>query len=224
MIKPRLHTTLNVLFFCVLLYCPVLLFAQTAGNPAEISRQTIDEVVDDMLRNEAVYKADRDRLYGMVTRRLMPRFNFNAMTRLAMGRYWNQASPEQKTALVDEFRTLLVRTYTNVLFTNIDEVYSYRDANISVDTSATMPNGDATVEVKIIGNSKKPVLVSLRMRRDGEDWKVIDVAANGVSLVVTYRTSFMREANLSGIEGLIKSLAGKNRANADRQQKNPPPQ
>lgn len=176
----------------------------------------VNEVIDDMLRNEALYASDKRKLDEMVMRRLLPRFNFRVMTQLAAGRYWREASHEQKATLVNEFRTLLVRTYTNMLFNNIDKVYSYLDTSVAIGSSTTLPNGDATVGMKITGNTNEPISVTLRMRRDGEDWKVIDVSANGVSLVVTYRASFAREANLSGIEGLIKSLADRNRANSSK--------
>lgn len=201
-----------LLIFILLLFTAGHLAAQSA-DPVAISRTTINEVVEDMLQNEAVYRADKSKLDAMVQRRLLPRFDFNSMTQLAVGQFWRQASPAQKKTLVDEFRKLLVRTYTNVLFSNIDQVYAYRDASFVVDSSRTMPNGDVVVEVKISGRGKDPVLISLRLRSKANDWKVIDVSANGVSLVVTYRTTFAREANQTGLDGLIKSLLDKNRSN-----------
>ena len=207
---------LNTLLFCVLVTIAGNLPAQTNTNdPVEITRMTVDEIIDDMRSNEAVYTSDRVQLDAMVERRLLPRFNFNVMTQLAVGKYWAQASPEQKNKLTDEFRTLLVRTYTNMLFSNINMVYENRNGTVSTGKSSMTPNGDAIVEVVVTRQSGEPLSLSLRMRRDREDWKVIDISADGISLIVNYRASFTREASLSGIDGLIKSLVDKNLANSN---------
>lgn len=210
----RYFSPVNYLLFWLTVSVAGSLPAQnTASDPDEITRMTVDEIMDDMRRNEALYTRDHSQLDQMVEKRLLPLFNFNAMTQLAVGKFWLQANPEQKERLVREFRTLLVRTYTNMLFANLDKLYSYRDARITTGSSRTLPNGDAIVDVKISNPGREPVLLAIRMRRDREEWKVIDVSANGVSMVVSYRAGFARQANQSGVEGLIKSLVDKNRAN-----------
>lgn len=184
------------------------LSAQTSANdPAEITRQTVNEVMTDMKQNEAVYSKDNEKLNAMVQQRLLPRFNFNVMTQLAVGRSWMQATPEQKSALVNEFRSLLVRTYTNVLFGSRNESTTIR----STDTTS---QGDVSIGMEVSNPTGDPVTLTLRMRKDKTDWKVIDVSVNGVSLIVNYRTTFSREIQQSGVDGLIKSLVTKNRENA----------
>ncbi len=151
----------------------------------------------------------------MVEKQLLPRFNFDVMTQLAVGKYWSQATPEQKASLVKEFRTLLVRSYSNMLFSNINKLYSHRNEKASVDSHSMTPNGDAIVEMEFDSETSEPVLLVLRMRRDRDDWKVIDVSFSGISLIVNYRASFTREISRSGIDGMITSLINKNRENKE---------
>ncbi len=194
---------------CIACQVPINLYAQqNANDPAAITRQTVDEVMNDMRMNESVYASDRAILNAMVEQRLLPRFNFNVMTQLAVGRSWSQATPEQKSSLQNEFRTLLVRTYSNVLFTSRNETATIKSSN-------TTPQGDVTIAMEVSHATGEPVALAFRMRKDNADWKVIDFAVNGASLVVNYRTSFSSEISKSGIDGLIKSLAEKNRNNSE---------
>lgn len=197
-----------VLLSCLLLPAGVSLHAQAAGDPVQLTRQTVDEVMADMKTNEAVYEADRAALDAMVQRRLLPRFNFAVMTQLAVGRSWAQASPEQKTVLQNEFRTLLTRTYTNVLFGS-------RNEKVSIRSNKTSEQGDVIVELEVSSPSGEPVVLAFRQRGTQGEWKVIDVSVDGVSLIVNYRTSFAREISQSGIDALIRSLQQKNRENSE---------
>ncbi len=202
----------NMPVFIVILFTALVwstgLSAQTIPNdPAEITRQTVNDVMTDMKQNEDVYSNDRGKLNAMVQERLLPRFNFNVMTQLAVGRSWAQASPEQKSALENEFRNLLVRTYTNVLFGSRNETTTIR----STDTSS---QGDVSIGMEVSNPTGDPVNLNLRMRKHDADWKVIDVSVNGVSLIINYRTTFSREIQQSGVDGLIQSLVTKNRENA----------
>lgn len=200
---------------CITLARP--LTAQTDDiDPVAITRMTVDEIMADMRSNEELYTSDRVKLDAMVEKRLLPRFNFEVMTQLAVGKYWSQASPEQKALLTKEFRTLLVRTYSNMLFSNINKLYSNRNETATVGSSTVSPNGDAIVEVELDSQNSEPVTVVLRMRRDRTDWKVIDVSFSGISLIVNYRASFIREIGASGLDGMIASLARKNLANSTK--------
>lgn len=184
------------------------LHAQPVTDPVELTRQTVNEVMADMKANESVYSADRASLDAMVQERLLPRFNFTVMTQLAVGRAWTQASPEQKTALENEFRTLLTRTYTNVLFGNRNETTTIR-------SNSKTAQGDVTIGMEVSNPKGEPVMMIFRMRNSNGEWKVIDVSVNGVSLIVNYRTSFAREIGQSGLDGLIGSLQQKNRNNSE---------
>lgn len=177
-------------------------------DPVELTRQTVNEVMTDMKTNESVYSSDRASLDAMVQQRLVPRFNFTVMTQLAVGRPWAQATPEQKTTLENEFRALLTRTYTNVLFNSRNETTKLRSNNKTAQ-------GDVTIELEVSSAKGEPLMLTFRMRQKDNEWKVIDVSVNGVSLIVNYRNSFAREINQSGIDGLIRSLQQKNRTNSE---------
>ncbi len=196
----------------LLVCCSFLSFVvhaqQNENEPTAITHQTVNDVITDMRANEALYSSDNTKLIAMVEQRLLPRFNFNVMTQLAVGRPWNQASAEQKTTLQNEFRTLLVRTYSNVLF-------SKRNETTTIKSSNTTAQGDVNIDMEVSSSAGEPVKLALRMRADNGDWKVIDVTVGGVSLIVSYRTSFTSEISKSGIDGLVASLAEKNRKNME---------
>ena len=183
------------------------LHAQTI-DPVELTRQTVNEVMTDMKTNESVYSSDRASLDKMVQERLVPRFNFTVMTQLAVGRPWTQATPEQKATLENEFRALLTRTYTNVLFNSRNETTTIR-------SNSKTAQGDVTIEMEVSNPKGEPMLLTFRMRENKGEWKVIDVSVNGVSLIVNYRNTFAREISQSGLDGLIKSLQQKNRTNSE---------
>jgi phospholipid transport system substrate-binding protein len=127
------------------------------------------------------------------------------MTALAMGRDWNKASPEQKKRLSDEFRTLLVRTYSNALT-------SYRDQTIRYKPSK-MQSGDTDVLVKteIVQPGSKPVQLDYSLEMQSDGWKVYDVIVAGISLVTNYRDTFNQEVRSNGVDGLIQMLSTKNK-------------
>lgn len=194
-------------FVAAALLATASVWAQPA-DPVELTRQTVNEVMADMKANEAVYSSDRSKLDAMVQERLVPRFNFTVMTQLAVGRPWAQASPEQKKSLENEFRTLLTRTYTNLLFNSRNETTTIR-------SNSTTPQGDVTIELDVSSAKGEPFMLTFRMRQSNNEWKVIDVSVNGVSLIVNYRNTFSREISQSGIDGLIKTLQEKNRTNSE---------
>ena len=132
------------------------------------------------------------------------------ITQLAMGKNWSLAGPEQKKSLVREFRTLLVRTYSNSL-TN------YRDEVIKVTPTSVSPQDTrATVKTQVIqGGGKQPVPIDYSMERKGNNWKVYDVTVAGVSLVTNYRGTFNNQVRDGGVDGLITALVEKNASNAE---------
>jgi phospholipid transport system substrate-binding protein len=144
----------------------------------------------------------------LVEDKILPLFDFDRMTRIAMARNWRLASPEQQAALVVQFRTLLVRTYSTALSEYRDQEIEYRPLRgVAGDT-----------EVLVRSFLRRPGTEPLTIDYDMEDglagWKVFDVKIAGISLVLNYRESFAAAVRSGGIEGLIKSLADRNRQNA----------
>ena len=137
---------------------------------------------------------------------MLPHFNFNSMTQLAMGQNWKSATPEQRKQLVDAFRTLLVRTYASALAAYSEQKFDYRPLR------AKPTDTDVTVQVRVIQPGAQPVPLDYSMEKTPSGWKVYDVIVGGVSLVANYRSEFSAVVRNSGIDALIKDLQTKNRA------------
>lgn len=168
--------------------------------PDELIKSTVHDVLDIINKDKRANDASQKKLLEFIDARVLPNFNFEHMTRLAVGRPWRTATPEQKTALIAEFRTLLVRTYTKA-FT------AYKD--VSVDTKpVTVPDGttEVTVKTTILRPGAPAIPVNYEMEKTATGWKAFDVTVEGVSLVATHRGSFAEKVQQSGIDGLIKSL------------------
>lgn len=173
--------------------------------PDELIKSTVDEVIAILKQDDGIKAGDEDRILSLVREKILPHFNFTRMTQLAMGRHWRNASPEQKRVLVREFRTLLVRTYSNSLS-------DYRDEVIQVSPTKVNPD-DARIAVRakvIRGRGRESVPIHYSMEKTSDSWKVYDVTVAGVSLVTNYRGSFNSQIRDGGVEGLIATLSERN--------------
>jgi phospholipid transport system substrate-binding protein len=182
-------------------------FAQDA-TPDELVRKSTTEVLGMLKADKELAAGDPAKVEKLANEKILPYFNFQRMTQLAVGRSWREATDSQKTALIDEFRRLLVRTYSASLS-------QFKNQNIDVKPLKLTPS-DTEVVVKTLiaqpGAQSIPIDYSMEKTNDG--WKVFDVLIDGVSLVTNYRSSFSTEIKNSGIDGLVKSLADRNAKNA----------
>lgn len=178
------------------------------------------EAPDDLVRRNtqdvlAAIKADKDLAAGnqkkiekLAEEKILPYFNFSRMTQLAVGRNWRDATDAQKKALTDEFRTLLVRTYSTSLS-------QFRNQTIEVKPlKLAAADTEVVVKTQVVQPGGQPIPIDYSMERTANGWKAFDVLIDGVSLVTNYRSSFNTEIQKSGIDGLIKSLADRNAKNA----------
>lgn len=172
--------------------------------PDALIRDTAQEVVAIVKQDADIKAGNQKKILALVDAKVLPHFNFTHMTQLAVGKYWRQATPEQQKALVAEFRSMLVRTYTNA-FT------LYRDQKIEVKP-LKMAAGDTEtiVNSRIIKSGGQPTAVDYKMEKTADGWKVYDVIIEAVSLVTNYRGQFATTIQQSGIDGLIKELSGMN--------------
>ena len=189
----------------------VTFLAGTAGiavadiAPDVLARNTTEEVLE-ILRNNKDIRSDPKKVTELVEAKILPNFDFTKMTRLAVGKGWRQASPEQRETLVTEFKNLLVRTYGTSLTQYKNETVEFKP--VKIEPTAT----DVTVKSQINrAGGGQPVAVDYSMEKTTNGWKVYDVTIEAVSLVTTYRGSFADEVQRSGIDGLIASLQQKNR-------------
>ena len=195
-------------FLLSLVLATVPLFCSTAfaiTDPADIVRDTTQEVLNRVASDRDNLEANPDELFKLVDEVILPNFDFERMSRWVLGKHWRGATAEQQQRFVHEFKTLLVKTYAKALF-------NYSGEELVVQP-VTAKDGAKTVTVKTElvrpgANSSIPINYKMHVR-DGR-WKVFDVAVDGVSLVSTYRSSFAAEVRRSGIAGLIDTLLSKN--------------
>jgi phospholipid transport system substrate-binding protein len=189
-------------------------FALTAASAQDAPDQIVKKAADDVI---AAIKNDKDVQAGNLARvatlaeeKVLPFFDFARMTRLAMGRNWAQATPEQQTNLTKEFKTLLVRTYSTALA-------QYRNQTIEVKPLKLDPKDtETTVRTLVQGGAGGGIPIDYSMEKQANGWKVIDVLVDGVSLVTNYRSAFNDQIKKDGVDGLIKGLAARNSANAKK--------
>ena len=186
----------------------LLIPAAQAQQPAPdiLVKSITEEVVAILKKDKDIQAGDTKKAADLIQTKVVPHFNFLRMTRIAMGRNWRVASPEQQKILADEFKTLLVRTYSTAIANYREQQIDYKPLRAKPeDTEVTVRS-----DVKPSGSSQ-PVSIDYEMEKTPDGWKVYDVKVGGVSLVTTYRDTFAGEVREHGVDGLIKSLSTKNR-------------
>jgi len=181
-----------------------------APSPDVLVRNTTEEVLT-IVRNDKDIKAGKvDRIVDLIEEKVAPHFDFVRMTRLAVGRAWRDATPAQREALIKEFRSLLVRSYSAAFTAYTGVSVEYRPFRFNPgDTEATVQT-----LIKLPGGAE-PVTVDYDMALTPAGWKVYDVRVAGASLIINYRNLFAVEIDRGGIDGLIKSLINRNSANTN---------
>jgi phospholipid transport system substrate-binding protein len=177
--------------------------AQELG-PEELVKKITEDVLAAIKSDKQLAAGDKDRALKLAEEKILPHVDFEEATRLAVGRAWSQASPEQKKKLVNEFRSMLVRTYSNA-------IEAYQGQTMKVMPSRVKPGDtEATVRNQFVRQGGKPVPIDYQMRKTDKGWKIYDITVEGISLVLTYRSEFDAVVKQEGIEGLIKRLGQKN--------------
>ena len=198
------------IYFGVVVLLSTLLLAPTTWaavtGPDTLVDNTAQEVLTIIRQDKGIKPGRKVRLLNLVEAKILPHFDFNHMTRLAMGKNWSKAAPRQQQEIANQFRTLLVRTYYKAL-----SVYS--DHTIKVTpTKDIAGNTNVTVKTQAIqNNGHHTVTINYSMEKTSNGWKVYDITVGGISLVINYRGSFNSQIRRGGIEGLLKTLSDKNR-------------
>ncbi len=178
--------------------------ALAAAGPERLIRDTSEKVLAEIKNNADTYKSDPQNIYRLVDNVVLPHFDFNAMTDLALGRYEKDVNAEQKPAIVAEFRQLLVRTYSSALLEYTDQKIIY----LPMEGSEADGKVVVRTEIEQAGGFPIPIHYTLRLGDDG--WKVFDISVDGVSLVTNYRSSFARAISKNGVDGLLQTLKERN--------------
>jgi phospholipid transport system substrate-binding protein len=188
------------------------LFSVTAGAsdlaPDVLVKNVTNDVLDTVRKDKDIQNGNSKKTLELVETKILPHFNFPRMTQLALGREGRQATPEQMKILVDEFRNLLVRTYSKALT-------EYRNQEINFKPfKMAAADADVKVRTEVKQSGGKPVQIDYYLEKANAGWKVYDIEVGGVSLVTNYRSSFAQEIQKGGIDGLIRSLQAKNKTGA----------
>ncbi|MGH8832445.1 MAG: MlaC/ttg2D family ABC transporter substrate-binding protein [Polaromonas sp.] len=184
-------------------------FVRAAADeaPDALIKRVSAEVLDSIKSDKAVQAGDMTKVIALVDSQVMPNVNFTRMTASAVGRNWRQATPEQQKRLQEEFKTLLIRTYSGALS-------QVKDQSLNVKPLRAAPTDtEVVVRTEVLGRGD-PVQLDYRMEKTATGWKIYDLNVLGVWLVETYRTQFAQEINARGVDGLIASLVQRNKSNA----------
>jgi phospholipid transport system substrate-binding protein len=189
----------------ILFAASLALSAQAQEAPDVLVKRVAEDVLQTIRGDKDLQAGNQAKVKQLIESKLAPNFDFTRMTALAMGKNWRSATPEQQKVLTDEFRTLLVRTYSGALS-------NYRDNTMDYAPLRSNP-GDTEVIVRtsVRRPGQAPVQIDYSMAKTPDGWKAYDVIVAGVSLVTNYRDEFNDAIKNSGVDGLIKMLADKNK-------------
>ena len=185
--------------------------ASEEAPDALIKRLSVD-VLENIKSDKTIKAGDTNRIIALVDAKILPNLNFQRMASFAVGPAWRQATPEQQKRLQDEFKILLVRTYSGALA-------QVSDQTIVVKPLRAAPEDTEVVVRTEIRGRGDPIQLDYKLMKtpgEGSGWKVYNLNVLGVWLVETYRSQFAQEINAKGIEGLIATLVERNKANAKK--------
>jgi len=180
-------------------------FARAQEAPEALIQRVSTEVIDAVKADKAIQAGDVGRINALVDAKVMPSVNFQRMTASAVGRFWRDATPEQRKRLQEEFKTLLVRTYAGALT-------QVRDHVVQLKPMRSKPEDTEVVVRTEVRGRGEPIQLDYRLEKTDASWKIYDVNVLGVWLVEQYRNSFAQEIGARGIDGLIGALAEKNKS------------
>ena len=173
--------------------------------PDALVKSITTEVIGIIKQDKDIQAGNPKKIADVVEKRILPHFSFARMTQIAVAVNWRRATPEQQKALTEEFKTLLVRTYSNALSLYRDQVIDFKPLRMKPDDT------EVTIKSDIKQKGAQPVTLDYDMEKTPSGWKVFDVKVSGVSLITNYREDFAAQVRESGIDGLIKTLVSKNR-------------
>ncbi len=193
---------LIALVFATLLAATV----QAQEAPDVLVKQVTEEVLDIIRKDKDIQNGSAKKVIELVDAKVIPHFNFKHMTALAVGKDWRKASPQQQEQLAVEFKTLLVRTYSNALTGYKNQKVVYKPFKMNAG------DVDVLVRTEVQQPGNKPVQLDYSLEKLDAGWKVYDVSVAGISLVTNYREQFGQEVRNGGIDGLIKAISTKNKS------------
>lgn len=186
------------------------------SDPVDFVRQTSERLLAASAAQASEKQAQPGRLYQIIEEIVLPRVDFDRMSLWVLGRYWRDASPEQRRRFGSEFARLLVRTYAAAVreLSGVEVRYLPTRQGASED--------DVIVRTQVSGGGRSPFRIDYRVRRGSGVWKVYDISVEGVSLIASYRKSFRDEVRKGGLDRLIEELEARNRSASEDSSARPP--
>jgi len=173
--------------------------------PDALVAKTTDEITSTLRAEQDNIKANPKRLYEIVDEVVLPHFDFERMSKWALGKHWRKAKKNERNQFIQEFRVLLVRTYAKALNDNYDQKIDMLPVRMRKEGK------EATVRTEVQQTGGFPIPIDYKMYIKGDAWKVYDVSVDAISLVANYRTSFSKEIRKDGLPKLIARLADRNK-------------
>jgi phospholipid transport system substrate-binding protein len=181
--------------------------------PDVLAKNTTNEVLRIVKQDRDIKSGNNKKILDLVEEKILPNFDFRQMTRLAVGKNWNKATQAQQDELVNEFRTMLVRTYSASLSSVADYKIDFKPFRLAPGET------DVTVNTEVSKPGAPPIPINYRMEKQDDGWKVYDVLVDNVSMVTVYRSSFTSEVRKGGIDGLLATLSRRNQPSASGSKK-----
>lgn len=197
-------TPLFALPLLAALVCVPSVQAQPVESPSALLERTSQQVIKILKEDHELLQKDPSRVYKIIDDYILPHLDEVTMAKLALGKNWKKASKEQKRAFVEEFKNLLVRTYSKSLVEFSDQQINFFPAKVTEDMKRT------SVKAEVIQPGGPSIPMAYRVRIKNNVWKVYDIKIDGISLVTSYRGTFTQEIRKSGMEGLLKYMRDKN--------------
>lgn len=204
LIEPMMIRSLASFFFALALLLPAAMSRAQELSPDELVRKVTADILAAVQNDKQLQAGDRRKALALAEETILPLVDFEQATQLAVGRAWRTATPEQRTQLVSEFRSMLVRIYSNAIGVYRGQTMRVQPVRMAKDAT------DVTVRNQYLSPGKPPVAIDYAMRKTSGGWKIYDIVVEGISLVLTYRGEFEQVVQQSGIDGLVKRLAEKN--------------
>ena len=193
----------NLKWFLLIL-CFIFNGVKAISLPSDVVKATAESVISHIEENRSVLEKNPEKIYDMVDQLIIPRFDFVSMSKWVLGKHWKQASEEQRSEFIIQFKELLVRTYARALLEYSGQEIKYFPVEQNPESNL------AVVRTELTSKSSAQLPILYRMHQKNEEWKVIDVSVDGVSLVTTYRGSFATQIKKNGFDSLLNELSKKN--------------
>ena len=193
----------NLKWFLLIL-CFIFNGVKAISLPSDVVKATAESVISHIEENRSVLEKNPEKIYDMVNQLIIPRFDFVSMSKWVLGKHWKQASEEQRSEFIIQFKELLVRTYARALLEYSGQEIKYFPVEQNPESNL------AVVKTELTSKSSAQLPILFRMHQKNEEWKVVDVSVDGVSLVTTYRGSFATQIKKNGFDSLLSELSKKN--------------